>query len=272
MSDPMAAMLREGERVSMHDVEAATTDADAMYDERTFTAVCTAKTRLTARSVRDDARRSGHGRCRQSVDYLALAVFAKAVDADANISTYGDTRASEARQSSIPIPPSLADIASQVKPLDLDFEDPALEIAYDLHREDRGEMGGKRKKPLNERAGWSEMDEKGNMPKKPRGRRNLRDTQADAFVGYQPGPTRPPADGRPGESSQNGADDLAAAAVALERDMAEAGRELGMSQGALADVLQQSAETAEGDMIMSEDDAQPGEGPSDDRSGAKPNK
>lgn len=190
-------------------------------------------------------------------------------------STSGNLNSYDERQSSsVPIPPSLADIASQVKPLDFAFEDPAIGVEYDLHREDRGEMGGKRKKPLTERAGWNEMDEKGNMPKKPRGKRGPRDVITETYAAYsQPSSSRSQTGLRQGEESQDGVGDMNEGANTLANDLADVTREMDLAQSALADVLGQSAEAigADDGMGGSEEGDQPGGGPVDER-GQKPNK
>ena len=62
----------------------------------------------------------------------------------------------------ITIPPSLADLAAQVQldipSADLPTSSNAQPFAPPFPLEDRGEMGGKRRKPAHERAGWNEMD------------------------------------------------------------------------------------------------------------------
>ena len=161
----------------------------------------------------------------------------------------------------------MAGIASHIKPLDLSFDDPALNLTYEVIQDDRGEMGGKRKKPLHERAGWKDMDERGQMPKRPRVIRGpKKGANANPSAEFQAEEGREGDVGQ-GESSQQAhelADGQGARASTLDRDMAQAGREMGLEQTVLADVLRQ-AEDQTAAVVAGADEAQPGGGPADEK-------
>jgi hypothetical protein len=70
-------------------------------------------------------------------------------------------RAPSPSDNSIPIPPSLAELAERAAQT---INIPAIPSEYDQSQtiaqfEDRGEMGGKRRKQPHERAGWKEMEQ-----------------------------------------------------------------------------------------------------------------
>ena len=90
----------------------------------------------------------------------------------------------------ISIPSALADLATSALsvavslPSDNPDESAVRELLDDY--EMRGEMGGKRRKPLHERAGWKEMDEQG---ARKRGRRRRESSGVLEDFGGHTGPT-----------------------------------------------------------------------------------
>lgn len=83
-------------------------------------------------------------------------------------------RAASPRNQLVNIPPSLAEVAAQSN-ITLNIPSLASDFAT-LHQtvppfEERGEMGGKRRKLPHERAGWKEMDQEPKLKRRRGGRR-----------------------------------------------------------------------------------------------------
>ena len=136
------------------------------------------------------------------------ATYSRLVDTnDASASPYHGSRSPP--DPSVSIPQALVELASTAPPITSKDRQPVDDFdAVPDELDDRGEMGGKRRKPLHERAGWREMDQQ-------RGQKRVRRRRGSSAT--------------PGEFVRYAGPDRGTGAV--ERNLMDAQTEIGLATG-----------------------------------------